>query len=198
MEEGVPPKAEAEAKPDIWARIKSLGSYGILLTIFMAGAVLTTIWWNTTVSNLQNDVRGAESELAKVKQEYAEYRGKHRTKNVKTQEKTNHNPTDIDSQKPSSDVGKNEISLTVETGNIASVNISGDQLSISLLGTVYEGKPPRYTVTAKISSPGFTVMEVEHLDIGDTITYNGKIKYEVRPVEIGVFSAKFLITPKIE
>jgi ribosomal protein L29 len=182
--------------------IKAVGAYSILLGFLAIGATIATIFWSSSNANLQTDLRRAQealtearSELSQIKSEYAQYRGQTKTKQANNQDSsipptTKPSPT---IQSPSSiTVEETQQEITVEEGKTVSL-FSGDIL-ISLVQTSFEGSPLSQKVFATVGSPNYPNLKIERQDVGYSVTYKGKAKYEIRIIAADTFSAKFLVT----
>lgn len=179
--------------------IRAVGAYSILLGFLALGVTVATIFWSSSNTNLQTDLRHsnedlarARAELSEVKSEYARYRAQH----SKPIEQSAAVP--IDKETPvieSRGQGESpqQITLTVPTEDTKGV-FDGD-LVISVPGTPFEDSPPRHKVIATIGSPGSQSVKVEREDVGYELMYSTRgSRYSVRIAAASTFSATFLVT----
>jgi hypothetical protein len=79
--------------------------------------------------------------------------------------------------------------LQVRAG--ATVRAFDGEITISLIGTEYEGTPLRYKVIATLGSPGKESKTLSMVDVGFSVGYG---PYEVRVLSSGSSTATFLVT----
>jgi hypothetical protein len=184
----------------IGAHIKAVGAYSILLGFLAFGATMATIFWSSSNTNLQTDLRRsqdeltkARAELAEVKTEYAQYRGENQeTKTEIRNENLSTNMASSQNNVPTNALDK--VLVKIPTGQSGSF-FNGDLL-ISLIENAFEGNPLRHKVIAVVGSPGYPNLKIDRKDIGYTVTFNGRATYDIRIVATDTFSATFLVTRK--
>ena len=76
--------------------------------------------------------------------------------------------------------------------------IFGNELTISLNQTSYEGSPARCKVFATLLSPGYQEMRIKRAEVGFACTYKAKINYDIQLLTADATTAEFLISPKSE
>ena len=181
----------------IGERIKAFGAYSILLTVLGIGITISTIFWSSSNTNLQNDLRRAQeslsearAELSQLKSEYAQYRAQAQNKAEDSQGKAVPSANISSPQIPPLSTLQDQVEVSVDEGKTASL-FEGDLL-ISLIQTSFDGQPLAQKVFATIGSPNQSNVRIEGEDVGYKVTYNGKAKYEIRITAADTFSAKFL------
>lgn len=191
--------AKSKLSRSIGDHIKAVGAYSILLGFLAIGATIATIFWSSSNANLQTDLRRAQealtearSELSQIKSEYAQYRGQ--TKQADNQDRVTPPETKASpiAKSPSSiTVEESQQQITVEEGKTAS--LFGGDILISLVQTSFEGTPLSQKVFATIGSPNYSNLKIERQDVGYSVIYKGRAKYEIRITGADTFSAKFLV-----
>ena len=89
--------------------------------------------------------------------------------------------------KPKAEISPERISLQ----NGHSGEAYNGQLTLSLVGTPFEGNPLRYKVVATVGGPGKANQTLDKVDVGFAVQFDG---YEVRVLSVEPFSATFLVT----
>jgi len=194
-------------------RIKLIGAFSILITVFMAGFAISAGFWSSSNSALQNDLRRSRdetsqvrSELEQTKLEYSRYRDSHpdesKTALQPTPPPRQENPprgaaTSVSSPASERDAGRSlpatpvpaSEKLAISEGNSATSH--GGELIVSVVGIAFEGNPLRHRVTFAVGGPGSQTVTYPKQDIGAVVKWK---KLEVRLLSATTFDATFMIT----
>lgn len=156
--------------------VRAVSPYLILLSFFGIGATIATVFWSSSYSTLQKDLRHGREELSTAR---------------------------VELEKVKSDLAKYQIGELPRTGSTTQVEIRitagdtatvlGDDVRISLVGTVFESNPSRYKVNATVVSPGFEEMKIGNAEVGYTVSYSGKGTFDIEILAADTFSARFLL-----
>jgi hypothetical protein len=181
--------------------LKSIGAFGFLVTVFMAGFGLSSSRWSASNAILQNDLRHAQEELAKARAEV----GAAKADFAALQPRPTSTPEAIAAPSPEPSTSLPEASTTPSAkpepraSNSEKVTLERDQSAtlfdgqvvISLVGISYEGDPLRHKATATIGGPGTNNVQIEKQDVG----YVARFKdFEVRIVGANTFNVDFSVT----
>lgn len=152
-------------------------AYGGFIAIAMAGFTLATLYWSSVVNSLQLDLRRsheeldrAKAELAQVKSEYDVYRqrftitGKGSGSDLATVQEAVKKPLAGEPISRRGGIGsqptrQDEIVDVSEYKKTASA--FAGEIVVSLIGTSFEGSPPRYKVSAVVGAPGYSNIKIE-------------------------------------
>lgn len=179
-------------------KLKDLGAFAFLITVFMAGVGLSSLNWSSSYTLLQNDLRHSQEdltrtgmELAQVKSEYAVFREKSMSFNNSNQEKglnLNLSETKLDSS-----IQNKRTFESISLGTENTGYLFNREIFISLVATTFEGDPLRHKVIATVGSPGYETIKIDRKDVGYVVRYKANDIYEILVTEANTFSAEFQV-----
>ena len=164
--------------------IKSLSPYFLLISLFMIGATISTIFWSSSTASLQSQLRSSQEELTRTREELEK---------VKT-DLAQFLAQDLPIKGWPNTTG-HKVSVRIGVGSTAS--ISNDSLLISVIAIQFEQNPARFTVSAQIISPGSKPLHIRDANVGYKITYPDKNVFEISILEIDAHSVSFLINTTV-
>jgi hypothetical protein len=171
--------------------IKKWGAFGILLTLFIGGITLSGLFWSTSNTNLQIDLRRAQEDATKARAELASIKESLREKESLVSKAS---PSPSPTKAPET---PNQTTAKIYPGNSAS--LFDDAIIISVTNIPFGGPPLRYRVDATIGAPGIDNIPVKEADVGyvTEVKSQGGV-FEVRLIAVDSlgFSATFSVTRK--